>query len=562
MKFVMKKGAVFRISALVLAAGFSLPVFAQTPPSAGQSIRELETRPLPLPPVDTAPLVTPPQPAETPAAPAAAERTLTVSRFTVSGNEAIASEELLAALETLRNTPLTLAELQGAAQRVTAVYQKHGWLLARAWLPAQEVEDGIVRIEVLEGRYGQVRVQNDSRVPGRVLENALRPVQAGQGVQALPLEKALLSLNDLPGVQASSGLSAGTETGSSDLDVKVAAGPRHSGSVELDNHGNTYNGAYRLSGALTLNNPFSAGDKADLRALVSDEGQTWLRGQYELPVGAWNTRLGAAYSWMSYELAKEFKPLEVTGNADIATVYAHQAWWRQRAYGFSTQLSYDSKQLQDETGLFGLNSEKSVNNFTLQLNGYWRDSLLGGGVNSYSLGWTVGDLSLDSPDAKVQDLLLGSEGKFQKWAPAFLRQQVLGNTLSLLLQARGQIASGNLDSSEKFGLGGVYGVRAYPEGEASGDAGWVVSAELRQVLSPQWQAGFFVDAGGVTVNRNPVAGAGDNHRQLSGLGLAAYWQPDEHWQATLSAALPLGNEDPVSDTPRGQYFWGRLAWRY
>lgn len=116
-------------------------------------------------------------------------------------------------------------------------------------------------------------------------------------------------------------------------------------------------------------------------------------------------------------------------------------------------MSYDSKKLQDETGLFGLDREKSLNNFMLQLNGYWRDSLFGDAANCYSLGWTVGELSQDSGGAEIQDRLLHSAGKFQKWTPAILRQQVLGNTLSLIAQERGQIASGNLDASEKNQLG-------------------------------------------------------------------------------------------------------------
>ncbi len=560
---VVKKTARFHLAALVLATGVSSPLLAQTAPSAGQLLRELEKKPLVPAPVDNTEL---PGPVPVPSAPAAAatsdEKKITVSQFIIRGNQAIPADELLAALEDLRNAPLTLAELQGAAQRITAVYRKKGWLLARAYLPAQEVQGGSVRIEVLEGHYGEVRMQNESGVPDRVVNNALRPLQAGKGVQAGPLENALLSLNDLPGVNAASRLSAGTEVGSSDLDVKVEPGSRYSGNVTLDNYGNTYNGAYRLGAALTLNNPFSLADKGDVSALVSDEGQTYLRGQYELPVGPWNTRLGAAYSWMHYELGQDFEALDVSGSASTATLYAVQSWWRQRASGVSTQLSYDHKELQDETGLFGLNSEKSLNNVTLQFNGYWRDNLLGDGASSYALGWTVGDLSLDSADAKVQDALLHSEGHFQKWTPAILRQQTLGNTFSLLLQARGQLASGNLDASEKISLGGAYGVRAYPEGEASGDEGWVTSLELRQIFSRQWQGGVFVDAGGVRINHNPPAAAGDNYRQLSGAGLAAYWQPDEHWQATLSAALPLSDEDPTSDTPRGKYVWAQLQWRY
>ena len=38
-----------------------------------------------------------------------------------------------------------------------------------------------------------------------------------------------------------------------------------------------------------------------------------------------------------------------------------------------------------------------------------------------------------------------------------------------------QLSSKNLDSSEKFTLGGIGGVEAYPSGEASGDEGRKIS---------------------------------------------------------------------------------------
>lgn len=532
------------------------------PPRAGQSLRELETTPPAPPPADVAPLPVPAQPA-TPAPAAAGNAfTVTVKTFALQGNSALSNEELLPLLADFTNKPLTLAQLQEAAGRITGKYQQEGWLLARAFVGAQEVQDGSITITVVEGRYGQVSVKNDSRIPERTVTALTRNLKNGDAVKAVPLEKSLLLLDDLPGTKVNSSLAAGSEVGTSDLALSVQQDKRVEGGMSLDNYGNSYNGAWRLNGDITLNNPFNTADSLSLRALISDEAQHYLRGQYEITFGPWATRAGAAFSWMDYELAKDFEALEASGDASTASLYISQPWWRQRQYGFSTQLGLDQKTLNDETGLFGLESEKSLSNINLVLSGYWRDDLWAGAATSYSLGWIVGDLSLDSRDAQVQDILTRSEGKFQKWMPALYRQQFLASNLSLVLQLRGQFASGNLDSAEKISLGGASGVRAYPEGEASGDEGWVGNAELRYALDEKWQAGFFLDAGGVTVNKDPVPLAGENKRDLGGLGLAAYWQPDAHWQATVTAAWPLSDEEPTSDTPRGHYIWGQLAWRY
>ncbi|MDQ8036941.1 MAG: POTRA domain-containing protein, partial [Pedobacter sp.] len=299
-----------------LAAGLCLflplsALAAPLPPKAGQSIRELETAPPAPPPVDSTVLPVP-APASTSAQPAPQGPTLTVQQFTVSGNQTISSEVLLAAVSDLTAKPLTLAELQGAAERITNIYRREGWLLARAMIPAQEVSAGVVNIQVLEGRYGEVTINNSSRVSDGVVKNFTKNLRSGDGVQAAPLERSLLLLNDLPGVKVGSSLAAGKDVGSSDLAIELKPGPQYEGGLSIDNYGNSYNGAWRLNADLDINNPLQAGDRLSLRALVSDEAQHYLRGQYELPVGPWATRAGAAYSWMDYELGKDFEVLEST----------------------------------------------------------------------------------------------------------------------------------------------------------------------------------------------------------------------------------------------------------
>ncbi len=83
----------------------------------------------------------------------------------------------------------------------------------------------------------------------------------------------------------------------------------------------------------------------------------------------------------------------------------------------------------------------------------------------------------------------------------------------------GQTASKNLDSSEKFSLGGINGVRAYPQGEASGDEGYRATVELRHNVIPNVQATVFYDVGKVTINRKPFGPAASNSRNLAGVGV-------------------------------------------
>lgn len=529
----------------------------QAAESAGGALRDLEIRPLDLPPEP---------PEDTPSlAPPPAEQqvqggdTVDIIGFRFTGNSAFSDEQLAAVLLDLSGQALTLSQLQQAADRITAWYRQHEWLLARAILPPQEIDDGYLLIQVVEGNYDQVDLSNQSTLPDRLMINATRRLNSGDGVRAGTLENALMNLDVLPGTQVSSQLSRGEAVGTSALHIEVTDQPALSGQLSLDNYGNTYNGEYRLNGGLSVANPLGLGDSLQLQALVSDGDQHFLSTQYELPVGPWNTRVGASLSWLEYELGKDFDSLNAKGKATTGSVFASQNWWQQRSWGVSSRIEWRYRDLEDEQ--LGLTSEKTLRSVTLDLvNGYWRDEVLGGSANSYRLSWTHGELSLDTPYAQASDFY-GTEGRYHKVNLALLRQQRLTPRLSLNLNLRGQLADGNLDSAEKISLGGAYGIRAFPQGEASGDEGWLASTELRYALNSQWQLGTFLEAGGITYNKDPLA-FGDRHRNLKGAGVSAYWQPHRQWQVSAIAATSLDNEEAVSDEPEDVYFWGQVQWMF
>jgi hemolysin activation/secretion protein len=150
-----------------------------------------------------------------------------------------------------------------------------------------------------------------------------------------------------------------------------------------------------------------------------------------------------------------------------------------------------------------------------------------------------------------------SAGGFAKWSASFQRLQRLTDTLSLSLAYAGQWAGKNLDSSEKLSLGGAYGVRAYPQGEASGDEGRLLTAELRWRVSDAWQAQAFYDDGRVRINRDPWA-AGNNTRHLAGYGLGAAWA-GSGFTLRAFAAWKAGTGEPTSDTDRSPRVWVQAA---
>ena len=528
---------------------------AEIVPDAGQSIREIQTKPPVLPPRKTLELNLPDTPDTHPTA---RGPTMQVAQFRLTGNQAISSADLLPLLADLQNRTVSFGELQAAAGRITLFYRQKNYPLARAYLPAQDVENGVVTIAVLEGHFGEVKLNNASRISDGTLAAPLRALKNGEAVRAGPLERSLLLLQEIPGVEVRSTLTPGTAVGASELVVDARSAPMVSGQVDLDNYGNRFTGEYRLGSTLNLASPSGMGDQASIRIMGSDEDQHYFRAAYQLPIGPWATQVGVAYSYMNYQLARNFDNLDASGNAKIASVFVQQPLIRLRDFSLTAQLQFDDKRLRDDIDLYDYKSHKQSHVVTASLNGNSRDNFLGGGSNAFSLAWSQGNLTLDNPQDKVlDDLTARTRGTFQKINPGIVRLQRLTDRISLYGQFQGQWTDGNLDSSEKISLGGAYGVRAYPEGEAQGDQWYVTSAELRYALTEMVQLFTFVDHGEVRLNKDTWAD-GENHRSLSATGVGSTLSAG-NWHLMAVAAWKLGNADAQSDTDRTPRVWTQAS---
>ncbi|OXI31293.1 hypothetical protein CFB89_17640 [Burkholderia sp. AU16741] len=535
-----------------LLPGFGL-AHAQVP-SAGQSIRDIEAvRPsLPAatrPDIDIAPA------APAPAAEDVAGPRVVVRAFVIEGNTAIPTARLETLLADLVGRELGFGELQQAANRITTRYRERGYVLARAYLPRQDVDDGVVRIAVVEGRYGKIELHNRTRVFDRALRQPLAALHPGDVAQGASLERSLMLLDDMAGVDAKGTLRAGAEPGTTDLVIDAERGPLAAGSLEFDNFGDPLTGRYRATGSVDVNSPLRLGDRFSMRGLTSNTNQRYYRAAYQVPVGPASTRIGVAYSDMYYRVGGSMKYLRSHGNADVRSVFVTQPLMRGRRTRLDAQFTYDNKHLRDIYGYFDTDNDKAVDLWTIGVSGNSQDGVGGGGRNGFSA--TIGIGRLRGNDALGWNDLTHTQGHFAKLNVNALRLQALGARLQLYTQFSAQLSSRNLDSSEKFSLGGPYGVRAYALSAGNGDQGWQASAELRYFAAPHWQFSTFVDTGRVQLSKQPWARE-RNTVQLSSLGVGASWFGERH-QINLSAALPLGPAYAVASATRSPTVWIQAA---
>jgi len=316
---------------------------AQTMPSAGSQMQQLPA--VPSLPSSVPRLVVTPSATQR----AQPERgdVFVAQQLQVLGASVYTQAELMKVADFQPGREMNLQALYAMAEKITQHYQRNGFLVARAYLPPQEVKDGVVSISVLEGHYGQGALKNSSRLDSQIPRNLLSGLHPGDVIALEPLEDRLLRLSDVPGVQVRSTLMPGNAVGLSDLVVEVKPGALISGSFDADNAGNRYTGENRIGVTLNLNNPTGHGDMATLRALTSGSGLRYGRVAYQTLVD--KGRVGLAYSDLSYELEHQFKGPNNNGNARIATLFGSYPLIRSRHTNWSVGLTLDSKVFQDHS---------------------------------------------------------------------------------------------------------------------------------------------------------------------------------------------------------------------
>jgi hemolysin activation/secretion protein len=534
----MSKKYIFPCAVLVL----SHSVFAVELPITGSLLQQIPPTPRPervIPKIDI-------NHGEASSTQAADSVKITVMRLQVRGAQAYSEATLLAVTGFQPGSDMSLSDLRGMASRISDYYHGNGYFVAQAYLPVQDIKDGVVTIAVIDGSYGQVKLNNPTNISGPLAYGLVDGLNSGDPVLAGPLENRLLLLSDLPGVNINSTLVPGASAGTSDLVVNMTPGNPISGSVDADNAGSPYTGVNRIGATINFNEPLGLGDVASLRAFTSGTGLNYARGSYQFQLG--KATAGVAYSALDYKISGgNYDGLGFNGTVRAASIYGSYPLTRSRNENLYAGLNYDDKTFNDKRDSTTYR-DKKAQVLTASLYGNQRDSFGGGGVTNHSLAFSAGNIDGDNAV---------TNGYFNKLGFNLSRLQRLTDKVSLSVAANGQFASKTLDSSEQMELGGMYGVRAYPEGEAYGDEGYVLNLEARLQLHKyseqfpgQIQLIGFIDAGSVSAH-----GEAGTRRTLNGAGIGLNWSDANNFMLRAYYAFKLGDEKATSAPDESGRFW-------
>ena len=549
-----KSKPILMLSLMVTASAMS-----QNIPNAGQSVQQQMQSPL-QPPQTSAPIQFPsPSGAGAVSAGVPSSVRLTLQSIKLTGNSVFSEESLLSIVGDVKDKTFAFQDLEGIAERIADYYHQRGFPFASASLPAQEIKEGILTIEIIEGRYGVVSSSGEflSEDAAPFLEN-LKP---GDVIQAKLLERTMLIIDDLPMISVSPSVRPGQNFGTGDLDVRITRNAEWGGEVGLDNLGNRFTGEYRARATINGYSKFMFGDMVRLSAITTNE-KLWLGSiDYEAPVNGQGLRGQIGYARTTYQLGKDYAYLGASGFANVLSSKLSYPVIRTQQSNLSISMGYTYKKLQDRYESSNTQNDKSSRAVPLSVLFDARDSFLGGGLTYGNVVLTNGHLTLDNSLSAIDMVSAQTQGSFNKVNFELARMQTLPADFSWFGRFLTQSASKNLDSSEKFNLGGVYGVRAYPIGEGLGDRGWLAQMELRYKFDDVM--GFIlIDSGSTTVNARPWDTNSRTTAHLSGRGIGARVQQDSGWNWELLMAWRTTDE-PLSDrADRKPRVWAYATYKF
>lgn len=498
-------------------------------------------------------------PAVTPVVVAASRQ---IDSVTFTGTRVFTEEVLRALVANDLGRMMTLKEMQAVAAKVQAHYHQAGYRLAKVVVPQQSFADGRLDLLVLEGWLNRIDVTGAKRTSPSIVSDALvaQGVKPEQPFELQRVERALLHLNRLSGIEATSTLRPGKQQGSTDIQVSLKESPRVRGVIEVNNHGSKNTGETRVIPAVELSNLTGKGDVLSLLALTTVEqgGTYFVRMGYTRPVTARGGRVSAYVGQGNSEVGGQFNALDIRGeNASVGIGYQQDIVRSARTI-HTLELWLEAQNLEQSflgTSTFDDRIRKLRATYSIDHSERRGRTLFNVSLHQ-GLGKALGGMENDSPMSSRA--IAGADNQFTKLSFDLAQVYSFSPRFRLIPQVSGQYAFDSLVSSEQWGIGGYGSVVGHTLSAFSGDSGITLSAEARyQFLAhaPAWQLIGRIDNGFVMVKDTFIGQESSN--EISGALIGVMYAPGNGLELRLDYAQPLGDE-----TEDSAYVYGQARYRY
>ncbi len=459
--------------------------------------------------------------------PAEEPASVVLKEIRFKGAKYFSNESLQAMVAKFLGIPLQYNDMLDIAYAVENFYKKNNHL-ARVMLTQQDVTEGVLTLDVIESKLSKVTVDQQLSALPSTQEHILALIEQqhpkGDTFNAQHVDRALSLANEVPGVSVAGALKEGGELGETELILKLYQNHGRQAELVVDNLGSRSTGAERVMGNATFLNPGDLGDSLSLSTIVT-RGSEYLRAAYSLPIGLDGWRLGLNGSAMDYKVVVgDQGVVDNVGKAFTQGLELIYPLDRSPETSSTFSLTAEAKQFKNVMSSGQVMTDYDAEVLVAQFSGVDRAFTKTSGVFNYSLQFSHGVIDLhDSGMTNRNTDLNKINGDFNKLRTTLTFIEPWTPKTDVYVAFNGQLADKNLDSSEKFQLGGAMGVRAYPTGEGSGSDGKMLNFELRHRFDNGVSLTGFYDWGSVDDlhTPNPYASNSVNSYDLKGFGLSA-----------------------------------------
>lgn len=445
-------------------------------------------------------------------APEDARRELQVNRIETDPSELLTAEEIRAVTAAVEGRRVTIEQLFEVVNRLNDLYASKGCVTCRAFLPPQDVEGGVVKIRLVEGKLGKVIVEGNRHTRSDFVGDRIH-LKPGELFSVQQLEDDLVRFNGTTDLRLRARLQPGEAFGTVDAVVQVAEPPLWQGIVFADNAGRDTVGEYRL-GLIVVNSSLTGNADPLTLTVYGAEGTEAFSASYGVPVGTRGTRLTAFYDRNAIDVVNgPFVPLDISGSSWTAGANLSHPFIVTPQARLSGFVGFTAKR---STTQFG---PATLNDIDVRSTPY--------GVEYQDVDAT-GVLFTRHTFTNGFDRL-GGDRSFFKYNGDFNRSWVRPRGELAILRGSWQWSDSDLlPPSEQFQVGGTATVRGYSEGLLIGDNGWFLSAEYQLPIDPpggapgpggyQFRGFAFVDAGAAYPFRPGGGTRGEDYLYSAGIG--------------------------------------------
>ncbi|MEM7727468.1 MAG: ShlB/FhaC/HecB family hemolysin secretion/activation protein [Cyanobacteria bacterium P01_A01_bin.45] len=495
-------------------------------------------------------------------------QTIQVREFKVLGSTIFSKKQIDRVIQEFLNRPLTIAQLYQVRSAITQLYVKAGYITSGAYIPPQKFTDGVLEIQIIEGKLEDIEVRGNRRLKSSYIRSRLRastkqPLNRDRLLQALQLLQLDPLIENL-----SAELATGTNPGESLLQIRVKEVNTFNTTLTLDNARSTSVGSFRREIQISEANLLGIGDGISAE-YVNTDGSDAFNFNYTIPINPQNGTITISYGFSDNNVIEEpFSILDIESDSRYYELAFRQPITRTPNEEFALGVILSRRESQalylDEFGeqlpfpVSGADDEGRTKVNALRFFQDWthRDAQQVFALRSqFSIGF-------DGLNSTTNQGL--PDTSFYAWRLQAQWVRLLARDTLFLLRSDLQFADRPIVAFEQFGLGGVQSVRGYRQDALLKDNGIFASAEVRIPIvrfrqkNNLLQLTPFVDfgSGWNRSGRQDDNSSLDTNTLLS-LGLGVRLQLQDYLTARVDWGIPLtsiSDEDKDSLQENGIYF--------